>query len=332
MTPHVRRIELSVVVPCYNEEEALPVFLRELVRVVSRLVGMSEFEAQGGCIELVIVDDGSCDDTEAIVREISKRDDLPFEVRWIAFSRNFGKEAALLAGLRAARGSYVVTMDADMQDPPELLPEMYRFLRENPDYDSVATRREDREGEPRVRSAFARVFYRIINRISDAEIVDGARDFRLMTRLMVNAVLSMEERNRFTKGIYGWVGFKTKWVPYKNVERVSGKTKWSFFGLLSYALDGIEAFSATPLAVASVMGMSCCVLALVCAVFVVVRALVFGDPVAGWPSLMAVILAIGGIQLLCVGIIGRYLSKVYTEVKRRPHYIVRSSNIIDGER
>lgn len=309
---------LSVVVPCYNEEESLPILASALVDVISE---MTSRWPSLGC-ELVLVDDGSTDGTAAEMRALAERDDLPYRVHYLLLSRNFGKEGALLAGLSAARGEWVCTMDADMQDPPSLLPQMYEdILTER--WDSVATRRATREGEPPVRSAFARLFYRIINRISDAEVVDGARDFRLMSRSFVDAVLSMTERNRFTKGIYGWVGFRTKWVPYENVERAAGETKWSFWSLARYAVSGIIAFSTAPLAVASVLGLAFCLLALVMAVVVVVRAAVFGDPVSGWPSLMTVILLIGGAQLLCLGVIGQYLARTYIEAKRRPCYIVR---------
>ncbi len=268
------------------------------------------------------MDDGSSDGTAAGMRALSLLEGLPYRVRYLLLSRNFGKEGALLAGLSAARGEWVCTMDADMQDPPSLIPQMYEDLLTG-EWDSVATRRATREGEPPVRSAFARLFYRVINRLSDAEVVDGARDFRLMSRPFVDAVLSVTERNRFTKGIYGWVGFRTKWVPYENVERAAGETKWSFWSLARYALDGIVAFSTAPLALASVLGLAFCLLALVMAFVVVVRAAVFGDPVSGWPSLMTVVLLIGGAQLLCLGVIGQYLARTYVEAKRRPCYIVR---------
>lgn len=309
---------LSVVVPCYNEEESLPI----LVIALSDVVSMIRSRWQKLSVELVLVDDGSTDGTAGVMRSLAGRDDLPFQVHYLLLSRNFGKESGLYAGLQAARGDYVCTMDADMQDPPSLLPEMLEMLLTGK-WDSVATRREDREGEPPIRSAFARTFYRIINRISDADIVDGARDFRLMTRQMVDAVLSMAERNRFTKGIYGWVGFRTKWLPYENVERSAGESKWNFWGLARYAIDGIVAFSTAPLALASLLGALFCVLALTCAAFVVVRAALFGDPVDGWPSLMTAILLVGGAQLLCLGVIGQYLAKTYMEAKRRPIYLVR---------
>ncbi len=309
---------LSLVVPCYNEEESLPILADALGGVVT---GMRE-RWPGLSVELVLVDDGSSDGTAAAMRLLASRRGLPYRVRYLLLSRNFGKEGALLAGLSAARGEWVCTMDADMQDPPSLLPQMYADLLTG-EWDSVATRRATREGEPPVRSAFARLFYRLINRLSDAEVVDGARDFRAMSRPFVDAVLSMPERNRFTKGIYSWVGFRTKWVPYENVERAAGQTKWSFWGLARYALDGIVAFSTAPLALASVLGLVFCLLALVMVVVVVVRAALFGDPVSGWPSLMTVILLIGGAQLLCLGVIGQYLARTYVEAKQRPSYIVR---------
>lgn len=309
---------LSVVVPCYNEEESLPILADALRGVTLEMRG----RWQDLSMELLLVDDGSSDGTAGEMRALASREGLPYRVHYLLLSRNFGKEGALLAGLSAARGEWVCTMDADMQDPPSLLPQMYEDLLTG-EWDSVATRRDTREGEPPVRSAFARLFYRLINRLSDAEVVDGARDFRLMSRPFVDAVLSMPERNRFTKGIYGWVGFRTKWVPYENVERVAGQTKWSFWGLARYALDGIVAFSTAPLALASVLGLAFCLLALVMAVVVAVRAALFGDPVSGWPSLMTVALLIGGAQLLCLGVIGQYLARTYVEAKQRPSYIVR---------
>lgn len=309
---------LSVVVPCYNEEESLPILADALAGVIREM----RERWHGLSFELVLVDDGSRDGTVGVMRALAARADLPYRVHWVALSRNFGKESGLYAGLSTARGEWVCTMDADMQDPPSLLPQMYEALLTG-EWDSVATRRVDREGEPPVRSAFARAFYRIINRISDADVVDGARDFRLMSRQMVDAVLSLSERNRFTKGIYGWVGFRTKWLPYENVERVAGETKWSFWGLARYAVDGIIAFSTAPLALASLLGMAFCVLALALAIFVLVRAALFGDPVAGWPSLMVAVLLVGGAQLLCLGVIGQYLARTYVEAKRRPVYLVR---------
>lgn len=315
---------LSIVVPCYNEQESLPLLADALARVAPEL---KVRPCAPTSVELVLVDDGSCDGTLEEFRALEARaraGELPYEVRWVSFSRNFGKESGLLAGLTAARGDWVATMDADMQDPPSLLPQMWEEAATG-EWDCVATRRRDRAGEPPIRSAFARLFYRLINKMSDTDIQDGARDFRLMSRQVVDTIVSMGEYNRFTKGIYGWVGFKTKWLSFENVERVAGTTKWNFWSLMLYAFDGIIAFSTAPLAIASVLGMVCCLIAVACAVIVIVRALAFGDPVAGWPSLMTVILLVGGAQLLCLGIIGQYLAKTYLESKHRPIYIVRES-------
>ena len=307
---------LSIVVPCYNEQEALPFFYKEICRVAGEMKA-----SHGADFEFIFVDDGSKDDTLSIARGLRRQDK---RVRYISFSRNFGKEAGILAGLEAARGDYVAMMDADLQDPPALLPELYRAVTEQ-DYDCAATRRVTRAGEPPIRSFFARCFYKIINRISDADIVDGARDYRLMRRAMVDAILSVREYNRFSKGIFGWVGFRTKWVPYENVERAAGETKWSFWKLFRYSLEGIIAFSTMPLAIASVLGFLCCLAAFGYLAVVLVRTLAFGDPVSGWPSLMCVILFLGGLQLLCIGILGQYLARTYLEAKRRPVYLVRET-------
>lgn len=316
-----KRPDISIVVPCYNEEESLPLFLRELERVAEQMRQTDDLT-----FEVVLIDDGSTDGTLATMKREAQRLPAHFTVRWASFSRNFGKEAALYAGLSHATGELVATMDADMQDPPSLLPEMYRIITTE-DVDNVATRRTTREGEPPIRSLFARMFYKLINKISKADIVDGARDFRLMKRPMVDAILSMREYNRFSKGIYGWVGFKTRWLPYVNVNRVAGETKWSFFSLLLYSIDGIVAFSTVPLSIASVMGTLFCIVAFFALIFIVVRALLFGDPVDGWPSLASIIIFIGGVQLLCLGIMGQYLAKTYLETKHRPLYIVRESNL-----
>lgn len=316
-----KRPDISIVVPCYNEEESLPLFLRELGRVAEQMR-----QADDLTFEVVLIDDGSTDGTLATMKREAQRLPAHFTVRWASFSRNFGKEAALYAGLSHATGELVATMDADMQDPPSLLPEMYRIITTE-DVDNVATRRTTREGEPPIRSLFARMFYKLINKISKADIVDGARDFRLMKRPMVDAILSMREYNRFSKGIYGWVGFKTRWLPYVNVNRVAGETKWSFFSLLLYSIDGIVAFSTVPLSIASVVGTLLCIVAFFALIFIIVRALLFGDPVDGWPSLASIIIFIGGIQLLCLGIMGQYLAKTYLETKHRPLYIVRESNL-----
>ena len=309
--------KISLVVPCYNEQEALPYFLQEVRQVASDMADTWDVE-----FEMLFINDGSKDRTLDILREAALVDK---RVRYISFSRNFGKEAAMYAGLKNATGDYVAIMDADMQDPPALLPEMYEALQSD-EYDSVATRRVDRKGEPPVRSFFARCFYKIINRISDADIVDGARDFRLMKRQMVDAILSMSEYNRFSKGIFGWVGFHTKWLPYENVERVAGETKWSFWKLFKYSLQGIIAFSTAPLAIASVLGVILCFVAFLMIVVIVVKTLAFGDPVGGWPSLACITLFLGGIQLFCIGILGQYLAKTYLETKHRPIYIVAETS------
>lgn len=272
--------------------------------------------------EILFINDGSRDETLQILRQAAKEDK---RIRYISFARNFGKEAAMYAGFQNCTGDYAAVMDADMQDPPALLPEMYQALQTG-EYDSVATRRVTRKGEPPIRSFFARCFYKLINRISDADIVDGARDFRLMTRQMVDAILSMTEYNRFSKGIFGWVGFRTKWLPYENVERVAGETKWSFWKLFLYSLEGITAFSTAPLAIASVAGVVLCLVALLFVCIVMIKTLAFGDAVGGWPSMMCVILFLGGVQLFCMGILGQYLAKTYLETKKRPIYIVQETN------
>ena len=305
--------EISIVVPCYNEEASLPLFYREITRVAAEM-DYADFE-------FVFIDDGSEDNTLPTLRRLAAADR---RVRFVSFSRNFGKEAGMLAGLEAATGDYIALMDADLQDPPALLPELYKAVTEE-GYDCAATRRTTREGEPPIRSFCARMFYKIINKISDADIVDGARDYRLMRRSLVDALLALSEYNRFSKGIFGWVGFKTKWVPYVNVERVAGETKWSFRKLFRYSLEGIVAFSTVPLALASVLGVLVCLAAFVFVVVVLVKTLAFGDPVGGWPSMMCVILFLGGVQLLCIGILGQYLSKTYLETKRRPVYLVRET-------
>ncbi len=303
---------LSVIIPAYYEEGMIEQAAAEISAVLAE---------NAINYEIIFVDDGSKDRTWEKIRTVNAQDT---HIRGISFSRNFGKEAGMLAGLEAATGDFVALMDADLQDPPSLLPELYRAVTEE-GYDCAATRRTTREGEPPIRSFFARMFYRIINKISDADIVDGARDYRLMRRRVVDAILSMREYNRFSKGIFGWVGFKTKWVPFVNVERVAGETKWSFWKLFLYSLEGIVAFSTVPLALASVLGVLLCLAAFVFIVVVLVKTLAFGDPVGGWPSMMCVILFLGGVQLLCIGILGQYLSKTYLEAKRRPVYLVRET-------
>ena len=313
---------LSIVVPCYNEQEALPYFYKEICRVAEEMKA-----SHGADFEFIFVDDGSRDKTLSIARELHKQD---ARVRYISFSRNFGKEAGILAGLEAAKGDYVAMMDADLQDPPALLPQMLDALLEE-DYDCAATRRTNRKGEPPIRSFFARMFYKIINRLSDADIVDGARDYRLMRRRMVDAILALPEYNRFSKGIFGWVGFKTKWLEYVNVERVAGETKWSFWKLFLYSLEGIVAFTTAPLALASLIGIIFCVLAFVMILFIIVRTLLFGDPTSGWPSLVCIIFLCSGVQLFCMGVLGQYLAKTYMEVKHRPVYIVRETEQDEAE-
>lgn len=305
---------ISLIIPCYNEQEALP----RLYAAIDEVTRQMEAYA----FELLFVNDGSKDNTLSLLKELAEKDS---RVIYLSFSRNFGKEAAMYAGFCHARGEYVAVMDADMQDPPSLLPEMMRRIREE-GYDSVATRRVTRKGEPPIRSFFARAFYRLINRISDVDVVDGARDFRLMRREMAEAIVAMGESNRFSKGIFGWIGFKTCWLPYENVERVAGETKWSFWKLFKYSLDGIINFSQIPLSIASFVGLFFTLISFLAIVFIIVRKLIFGDPVSGWPSLACIIVFVSGIQLFCMGIIGQYLAKTYLEVKRRPHYIVAESN------
>ena len=312
---------ISIVVPCYNEEEALPLYYEAMLPVLETL------RAQGAEADFVFVDDGSGDGTLRVLRALHEKDG---RCGYVSFSRNFGKEAAMYAGLQHAKGDYVAVMDADLQDPPEMLPDMLRILEDSPaddPVDCVGTRRTDRKGEPPIRSFFARCFYRLINKISKTEIVDGARDYRLMTRRMVDAILSLSEYNRFSKGIFSWVGFKTQWLEYVNRERVAGETKWSFRKLFLYSIDGITAFSTAPLAIASFSGMAICAVSFIALLFVFIRALVFGDPVAGWPSMICIILFLGGVQLLGIGILGQYLAKTYLEVKNRPQYVLQEKNV-----
>lgn len=310
---------LSLVIPCYNEQESLPVFYEEVTRV------MQGMECD---YELLFVNDGSKDRTLLILKELAEKDE---HVVYLSFSRNFGKEAAMYSGFCNIHGDYAAVMDADMQDPPSLLPQMLEILQMG-EYDSVATRRADRSGEPPIRSYFARKFYQIINRISDADIVDGARDFRLMKREMVEVIVSMGEYNRFSKGIFGWIGFRTYWLPYENVERVAGETKWSFWKLFRYAIDGIINFSQTPLSIASWFGMFMTVFSFMMTIFIVIRRLIFSDPVAGWASTVCIVIFIGGIQLFCLGIMGQYIAKIYMESKHRPHFIVSETNKKDAKK
>lgn len=306
---------ISLIVPCYNEEQSLPFFWEAVTDVMQK---MSETD-----FEVIFVNDGSRDKTLEILRQLAEKDS---RVRYISFSRNFGKEAAMYAGFEHARGEYAAVMDADLQDPPALLEEMYHAVTQE-GYDSAATRRVTRKGEPPIRSFFARMFYKLINRMTDVEIVDGARDFRLMNRPFLDALLSLKERNRFSKGLFGWVGFRTKWIEFENVERIAGETKWSFWKLFKYSIEGIVAFTTLPLVISSVMGFLMCMLALFSTLFIVVRKLLFGDPVSGWASTASIITFIGGIQLFFMGVFGQYLAKAYTEIKNRPIYIIGESNI-----
>lgn len=309
---------ISLIVPCLNEAESLPHLYKELCDVTKKL-DTYEFE-------FLFINDGSKDRTLEILKQFSKEDD---RVVFLSFSRRFGKEAAMYAGFCNAKGDYVAVMDADMQDPPSLLPEMLKIL-ESGEYDSVATRRTSRKGEPLLRSWFAKRFYRIINKISDADVVDGARDFRLMKRDMVDSIVKMSEYNRFSKGIFGWIGFKTYWLSYENVERVAGKTKWSFWKLFKYSIDGIVNFSQVPLYLSSLVGLFFTLISFLMILLVIVRKLVFGDPVDGWASTVCIIMFVGGIQLFCMGIMGQYIAKIYMESKKRPHYIIAETNSEDA--
>ena len=303
---------LSVIVPCFNEEENVHYFYEELLK------NQLFFDEKKMDVEIIYVDDGSKDGTVEEVKKLAGKD---HRVKMVSFSRNFGKEAAIFAGFQKSKGDYVVMMDADLQDPPSLLPEMFSYIEQG--YDSVATRRVSRKGEPPIRSFFARMFYKLMNKISKADIVDGARDYRLMTRQVVDSILAMGEYNRFSKGIFGWVGYETKWIEYENIERVHGETKWSFWKLFIYSIEGITAFSTVPLAIASIMGVLFCAVAFVMILFILIRSLVWTDPVGGWPSLVCIICLASGVQLFCLGIVGQYLSKTYLEVKRRPIYLVK---------
>ena len=302
---------LSIVVPAYNEQESLPLFYDAIMEIEPTLSDVD--------IEMIFIDDGSKDNTLSVIKELHSKDS---RVHYVSFSRNFGKEAGIYAGLEHAKGDYVVMMDADLQDPPDLLPDMLESLQSG-EYQCVATRRVDRKGEPPIRSWFARKFYRLMNKISDADIVDGARDYQMMNRTMVDAILSMGEYNRFSKGIFGWVGFKRKWLEFENVERVAGETKWSFWKLFVYAIDGIVAFSTAPLTMVSLLGLIMCLVAFIFIIVIIIRTLAFGDPTNGWPSMVCIILLVSGIQLSCLGIIGQYMAKTYLETKKRPIYIVR---------
>ena len=305
--------KISVIVPCYNEEAAIPYFYEEIKKISIEMKKMD--------FEYLFINDGSNDKTLEILKELSKEDK---KVRYISFSRNFGKEAAIYAGLENASGDYVTIMDADLQDPPSMLPEMYRLIKEE-GYDTVGTRRITRKGEPPIRSFFARCFYKIINKMSKVEMVDGARDYRLMTKQVVDAILSLQEYNRYSKGLFSFVGFKTKWLEYENIERVAGETKWSFWKLFKYAIEGIVAFTTVPLSLASILGVILCFVSFIAIIFIIIKTLIFGDPVGGWPSMICILLFVSGIQLLCMGIIGQYLAKTYLETKRRPIYIIKET-------
>lgn len=310
---------ISIVVPCYNEEPTLEILYKELNRIVGE---MPDYD-----FEYVFVNDGSKDKTLSILKEMAAADS---KVKYVSFSRNFGKEAGLLAGLKCAKGDMVATMDADMQDPPSLLPEMVAYV-ESGEYDNAATRRVTRKGEPVIRSFFARSFYKLMRRITDIEIVDGARDYRVMNRAMVDSIIAVQEYNRFSKGIFAWVGFETKWLEFENVERSAGETKWSFWKLFKYSIDGIVSFSDAPINIASWLGIIMTGVSFFAMIFLFVRALLFGDPVAGWPSLACIMTFVAGVQLFVMGVMGQYISKTYMEVKRRPHYIIKDTNCEDSE-
>ncbi len=306
--------KVSIIVPCYNEEESIPLFYKEIKNVFSKI---------NYKLELIFIEDGSKDKTLELIRNLSKEDK---EVNFISLSRNFGKEAAMWAGLKHATGDFVTVMDCDLQDPPSLIPEMLRLIEEE-SYDVVGTRRVTRKGEPPIRSLFARMFYKIINKMSKIEMVDGARDFRMMTRQVVDNLLTLKEYNRYSKGLFSFVGFKTKWLEYENIERVAGETKWSFWKLFIYAIDGIVAFSTAPLTIAATFGLLFCFIAFIMIIFIIIKTLVYGDPTSGWPSLACIVFMANGIELLCIGVIGEYLSKTYLEVKNRPIYIIKESNM-----
>jgi glycosyltransferase involved in cell wall biosynthesis len=308
---------LSVVVPCYNEEVNVNDFYQALLPAFDQIPPLPQ-DTQPLLMEIIFIDDGSTDATAACIKALKKHDP---RIRLISFSRNFGKEAAMFAGLEKSLGDYVVLMDADLQDPPSLLPQMFQAAMEG--YDHIATRRVSRKGEPAIRSFFARRFYRLMRVISRTEIVDGARDYRLLSRKVVDAILSLREYHRFTKGIFGWVGFQTKWLEYENIERAKGETKWSFWKLLKYSVEGIVAFSTVPLVIASIIGVAFCIIAFLFIIFVIIRKLIFGDPVSGWASTICILLMVSGVQFFCMGIIGQYLAKTYMEVKKRPLYLIK---------
>ncbi|MCI9679990.1 MAG: glycosyltransferase family 2 protein [Lachnospiraceae bacterium] len=306
---------ISVIIPCYNEQEAIPIFY-EAIQKAARDLPQAE-------LELLFVNDGSKDNSLAEMKRLAERDP---RVKYVSFSRNFGKEAAMYAGLSYASGDYTAIMDVDLQDPPDLLPQMYEMITAE-DYDCIATRRVTRKGEPPIRSFFARCFYRLMHKLSKTDIVDGARDYRLMTRQFVDELLKLGEYNRFSKGLFGWVGFRTKWLEYENVERSAGETKWSFWKLLIYSIEGIVGFTTAPLVMAAFLGVFFCIVAFLAICFIIVRTILYGDPVSGWPSMTCIIVFLGGIQLFCMGILGEYLAKTYMETKKRPIFICKETNI-----
>ena len=306
--------KISIVVPCYNEEKVLLMFYNEIKKV---MLDMADLE-----FEIILVNDGSTDSTLEVFKVLFKKDS---NIKYISFSRNFGKEAAMYAGFKESTGDYIAIMDSDLQDPPSLIPEMYRLILEE-GYDSVATRRVSRKGEPKIRSFFAKKFYKLMNMISNVDIVDGARDFRLMTRQVLNSILEISEYNRFSKGIFSFVGFNTKWLPYENVERAAGNSKWSFWKLFIYSLEGITAFSTTPLIISSLLGILFCLISVIVIIVIIIKTLMYGDITNGWPSTICIIMFVSGVQLLSIGIIGQYLAKTYLEVKGRPLYIIKEKN------
>ena len=311
----MKKETISIVVSCYNEEESLPLFYEAVTKVLESIKKIN--------YEIIFVNDGSKDKTLKVIKDLHEKDK---NIRYVSFSRNFGKEAAMLAGLEYAKGDYVALMDADLQDPPELIPKMFDILECDSDIDCVATRRVTRKGEPPIRSFFSRLFYKLINKMSKVLLVDGARDYRLMRRNVVNAILSLEEYNRFSKGLFSFVGFNTKWLEFENKERIAGETKWSFFSLFKYAIEGLVAFSTVPLTIAAIIGILFCLIAFIMIIVIIVKTLIFGDPTSGWPSMICIIFLVSGIQLFCLGIIGEYLSKTYLETKKRPIYIIKETD------
>lgn len=308
--------KISIIVPCYNEEKALPLFYEELQKNIKTF-------PKNICFEIIFVNDGSKDHTLNVIKNLIKKDN---SIKYISFSRNFGKESAIYAGLEHSTGDYVTLMDADLQDPPALLNEMYKLITEE-NYDAVGTRRINRKGEPIIRSFFAKLFYKIINKMTPFEMVDGARDFVFMKRSVVNSLLSLKEYNRYSKGLFSFVGYDVKWLEYQNVQRVAGTTKWSFWKLTKYALEGITAFSTTPLLISSAIGLIFCLVSFLLILVIIFKTLILGDPTSGWPSLVCIIFMVSGIQLFSLGIIGQYLSKTYLEVKQRPLYFIKDTNI-----